>query len=263
VRRALAESTAVVTGGAAGIGLATARALRRTGTRVLVVDVVEAPADAADAYVHADVSRPEAWLRIADAAEQELGGIDLAFLNAGVASAQAEIATVDDDEVVRIIATDLMGVIYGVRAVLPSMRRRGGGAIVATASLAGLIPYPPDPLYAAAKHGVVGFVRAMAGRLEAESITVNTVCPGLTDTAIIPALAREAVEREQYPLIAPEGIAAAVIALLAGRETGKAYICQPGREPIDYAFRGVPGPASGQAPPAIVSQSSIPEAALR
>lgn len=254
MRRALSASTAIVTGGAAGIGLATARALRDAGSRVLVVDVDEVPSDAGGVSLRADVSRPEEWARIAAAAERELGGIDLAFLNAGVAGVEPEIAAADDDEIHRVIAVDLLGVVYGVRAVLPSMRRRGGGSIVATASLAGLIPYPPDPLYAAAKHGVVGFVRAMAGRLEAEGITVNAVCPGLTDTAIIPPAARDELERERYPLMAPETIAAAVVALLAGSETGEALVCQPGRAAVAYAFRGVPGPASGQAPPSIVSQ---------
>nr|MBA3843659.1 SDR family oxidoreductase [Actinomycetota bacterium] len=120
---------------------------------------------------------------------------------------------------------------------------------------AGLISYPPDPVYAAAKHGVIGFVRAMAPRLSGEQITVNAVCPGLTDTGMLPASGREAIARERYPLLSAADVASVVVGLLTGSGTGQALVCQPGREAVSYRFRNVPGPASGQAPPATLSKN--------
>ena len=121
---------------------------------------------------------------------------------------------------------------------------------MATASLAGLIAFAPDPLYTLTKHAVVGLVRALAEPLRADDITVNAVCPGITDTPILSDEARGALRGAGFQMIPPSDIAAAVLACFAGRESGKAFVCQHGRPPVAYAFRGVPGPADHERPPA-------------
>src|SRR5256885_17054938 len=85
----------------------------------------------------------------------------------------------------RIMGPNVDGVVFGARALVPSMAARGGGAIVATASLAGLIAFSPDPIYTLTKHAVVGLVRALAPQLEPPGIPPNAVCPGLTDTPLV------------------------------------------------------------------------------
>ena len=134
------------------------------------------------------------------------------------------------------------GVVFGVRAVVPSMARRGGGAIVATASLAGLIAYSPDPIYALTKHAVVGLVRALGPQLAEKGITINAVCPGLVDTPLVGERRLAALRDAHFPVIAPEDIADAVFGLLTGTDTALPWVCQAGRPAVAYHHRRVPGP---------------------
>jgi NAD(P)-dependent dehydrogenase (short-subunit alcohol dehydrogenase family) len=241
---------ALVTGGSSGIGLATARALLEAGSSVLVADLQEPPADLGASFVATDVRRPDDWVAVMAAAERELGGLDFAHLNAGIALGAHDITAIPADDVERILDINVDGVVHGARAVIPAMRARGGGAIVATASLAGLIAFAPDPLYTLTKHAVVGLVRALAEPLRGDGITVNAVCPGITDTAILSDETKAAIREAGFPMIPPTDIAAAVLACFAGEESGQAYVCQHGRPPIAYGFRGVPGPAEHERPPA-------------
>lgn len=238
---------AVITGGASGLGLATARALRERGAGVLVADLQEPPDGLA--FVRADVREPDDWRAIVATAQRELGGIDLAFLNAGVASREHDIASIEPDEIRRMVDVNVVGVALGASAVVPAIEARGGGAIVATASLAGLIAFAPDPLYGMTKHAVVGYVRAAAAQLRAKGITINALCPGIVDTPILTASQRAAVVASELPIMAPEQIADAVLQLAVGEETGGAWVCQYGRPPILYRYRGVPGPEGGARPP--------------
>jgi NAD(P)-dependent dehydrogenase (short-subunit alcohol dehydrogenase family) len=250
---ALDGKVAVVTGGASGIGEATARLLASEGATVIVADLDEARgAELALAlggiFVAADVAEPADWSRVLDKARSSCGGIDLAHLNAGTAIGQADIAALSDDEYRRIMRANVDGVVFGLRAIVPAIAKQGGGAIVATASLAGLIPIAFDPIYALTKHGVVGLVRSLAPTLADQGITVNCVCPGLTDTPLI-AGARPQLEAAGFPLIPPADIAAAVLACMVGDASGEAYVCQVGRPPVPFEFRGVPGPLGGARPP--------------
>jgi len=240
---------ALITGGASGIGLATARALLDRGARVLVADIGEPPADLAAAAVRADVADPAAWPEIVARARAELGGLDIAFLNAGVASRESDLDRIDDAEYRRVMGVCADGVFYGVRATAPEIAAAGGGAIVATSSLAGLLAFTPDPVYTMAKHAVIGLVRALADRLGEDGITINAVCPGLVDTAILTPAMRAAIDRDRFPVMAPEVIVEAVLDRIAGSETGGAWVCQPGRPALLYRYRGVPGPATHDRPP--------------
>jgi NAD(P)-dependent dehydrogenase (short-subunit alcohol dehydrogenase family) len=145
------------------------------------------------------------------------------------------------------------GVVYGVRAAIRAMLERGGGAIVATASLAGLIPFPPDPIYDLTKHAVVGLIRSVAPTIAEHDITANCVNPGMTDTNIIDGETKKLFAQASFPLMPATQIADAVVHAITCGDTGKCWVCQPGREPTAYGFHNVPGPrtegAEGRVPP--------------
>jgi NAD(P)-dependent dehydrogenase (short-subunit alcohol dehydrogenase family) len=248
---------AVVTGGASGIGLATARRFAAEGARVVVVDFDEVGGKAAadevgGLFVRCDVTDPADVAEAFRQAEEHLGRIDVVHLNAGVVSRTNDITNLSDDEYRRVLGVNVDGVVFGTREAVRAMKRAGGGVIVATASLAGLVSYPTDPLYALTKHAVVGLVRGLAPLLAEHGIRMSCVCPGITDTPMIGA-GREVLVDTGFPLIAPEEIAEGVVRAIASDGTGEAWVCQAGREPLRYEFRGVPGPRTpgkeGMAPP--------------
>ena len=248
---------ALITGGASGIGLATARRLRSAGSQVVLVDLDEAKGRAGAAeldgrFLLLDVAEPGEWARAVAAVTDELGGIDIAYLNAGVATGATDFLEVTDDQYRRIMRANVDGVFFGARAVAPAIERRGGGAIVATASLAGLIAYPPDPVYALTKHAVVGLVRALAPVLQTKGITINAICPGIVDTPLISDEARALLASANFPMIPASDIAEAVYDRVIGEDTGKAWVVQMGLGAVAYRFSGVPGPrgvSSGLTPP--------------
>jgi NAD(P)-dependent dehydrogenase (short-subunit alcohol dehydrogenase family) len=142
------------------------------------------------------------------------------------------------------------------------MTPRGGGAIVATSSLAGIIPFPPDPIYDLTKHAVVGLMRSIAPTLVERGITANCVNPGMTDTNILSVDVKQLFADVGFPLMPPAQIAEAVVHAVTSGETGRCYVCQPGREPLAYEFRDVPGPrtvgAEGKRPPGLAGDD-LPE----
>jgi NAD(P)-dependent dehydrogenase (short-subunit alcohol dehydrogenase family) len=257
---ALHGKVALVTGAASGIGQATAERLASEGARICVVDLTDdagrAVAESVDGVFHrADVGEPHEIDAAFATCERELGGVDIAFLNAGIAIGHADIETLPDDLYRLIMRVNVDGVVYGARAAARAMERRGGGAIVATSSLAGLIPFPPDPVYDLTKHAVVGFVRSIAPSLLAKGITANTVNPGMTDTKIMSEDARRMLREANFPIMPPSQIAEAVFRIVTSGRTGECWVCQPGREPEPYQFHDVPGPrtegARGRVPPGV------------
>jgi NAD(P)-dependent dehydrogenase (short-subunit alcohol dehydrogenase family) len=115
---------------------------------------------------------------------------------------------------------------------------------VVLASLAGLAPVPMDPVYAANKAAVVNLVRSVGPGLAAAGITVNAVCPGFTDTAIVDPV-RGMLEAMQMPLMPVDDVVAAVASVLGSESSGEAWLVQHGHPPQPYRFRGIPGPAVG------------------
>jgi 3alpha(or 20beta)-hydroxysteroid dehydrogenase len=190
-----AESAAIVTGGGGGIGRAASLALASGGARVLVVDLDGARAEETAAAVVeaggtasaivADVTDPEAVAAYVGECERRYGGVDAFFNNAGYEGAIAEIAEYPLDEFERTMAVNVRGVFLGLRQVIPAMRRRGGGSIVNVSSQAGLRGVPNLSAYSASKHAVIGLTRAAALEVAGDSICVNAVCPGPSDTRMM------------------------------------------------------------------------------
>ncbi|HLG07602.1 MAG TPA: SDR family oxidoreductase [Gaiellaceae bacterium] len=214
--------TALVTGSAGGIGSAIVARLRAEGFEVKELDLVNG----------FDVADPEAW--------EHIGSVDLACLNAGVLTGGGDIANLTDEQYRRAVGVNVDGVVFGVRRLDRVMPR--GSTIVVTASLAGLVGIPDDPIYGLTKHAVVGFVRSVAPQLAEREIRIQAVCPGWADTGLLTGEFREELGTRGFRLLRPEEVAAGVWAAYKSEGTGEAWIVQPGREPLLYEFKGVPGP---------------------
>jgi meso-butanediol dehydrogenase / (S,S)-butanediol dehydrogenase / diacetyl reductase len=199
-----ADRVAIVTGGGTGIGAATARALAASGVSVIVTgrraEPLEHVADGIGGVaVVADVTSEDDWDRVIAVADEEFGGVDVLVANAGI-EAFGSVETVALDEWRTVQQTNVDGVLLGIRAVVPSMRRRGGGSIVVVSSVAGLTSGPEYAAYVTSKTAVLGLVRSASVDLGPDRIRVNAVCPGWTRT--------EMSERETELMAAEEGITA-------------------------------------------------------
>jgi NAD(P)-dependent dehydrogenase (short-subunit alcohol dehydrogenase family) len=216
--------TALVTGGASGIGAAIVELLRNEGADVQLLDI-------ADGF---DVSDAKEWDRV--------GEVELACLNAGVTTGEQDVTRLSDDAYRRILGANLDGVVFGVRRLAAVMMP--GSAIVATASLAGLVPSPEDPIYTLTKHAVIGFVRSVAPQLEERGITINAIAPGFVETPLIDSAPFTAAG---FPLLQPDAVAQAALIAARSGQTGQVWVVQPGRDPLEFRFPNVPGPrdASG------------------
>ncbi|MEM8767304.1 MAG: SDR family NAD(P)-dependent oxidoreductase [Pseudomonadota bacterium] len=222
------EAIWLVTGAASGIGDAVVRAARATGEPVLALDIDDAAGEALAAetgavYQHLNVADPEAWEKLA-ASLSDFGTPNRIHLNAGIQIAPPD-APLDEyrfdamvlDRYRRMMGVNVDGVVFGLKSLLPVLEP--GAAIVVTASLAGVTPYDVDPLYAMSKHAVVGLVRSLGPTLRERQISINALCPGGIDTAIIP----EAQRTEAAVFMSPEEIAREVRRLMTVEETGKSW----------------------------------------
>jgi 3-hydroxybutyrate dehydrogenase len=238
----LNDTTAFVTGGGRGIGRAIALALSGAGARVVVTDRTETGAADVAAQVverggralavRCDVTDPAAVAAAVARARDDFGPVDVLVNNAGFAES-APITALDENLWNQTLAVNLTGTYLCTRAVLPDMLARRRGRIINIASTAGRVGYRYVAAYCAAKHGVVGFTKAVALEVAAKGITVNAVCPGYADTPMTEASikriaektgrsvaeARKALEAvsPQQRLFQPEEIAALVV-FLAGDE---------------------------------------------
>ena len=243
---------ALVTGGGSGIGRATAQLLASEGMRLCVVDIDKrAAAAVADsiggAGLGCDVSDPEQVDAAFASCVREFGCLDLAFLNAGISVRwSGDIAALGVADYRSSLGVNLDGVVFGARSAVRTMRScpdNGERAIVATASLAGILPWHPDAVYSLGKHAVVGFMRAIAPNLAAEGIAVHTICPGITETAVL-GNRRPLVEAAGVPVMEPQAVADAVLAAVTASldATGSTWIVQHGKPPWVMQFPEVPGP---------------------
>jgi 3-hydroxybutyrate dehydrogenase len=230
----LAGHHAVVTGGGRGIGRATARALAHAGAVVTVIGRTAGTLiDAVDrgdasAYVVADVTDRAAVDAAIKSAEAECGPVSILIANAGAAET-APFGRSSPDLFRRMFEVNTIGSIHAIQAVLGGMIERGFGRVVAVASTSGLKGYGYASAYCAAKHAVVGLVRALAAETTRTGVTVNAVCPTYTDTDLIDVSLQRIVQttgrsREDAlagilkstpmgRLVKPEEVAAAVLFL--------------------------------------------------
>ena len=189
----LAGKVAIVTGGAAGIGLATAVRFVQEGAKVLLVDIAEQMLQKAAATLDsamistlvADVTQPDEVEGYVKTAVSRYGGIDILINNAGI---EGDVVPTQDYSIEmfdKVMAVNVRGVWLGMKYVIPQMERRGGGSIVITSSIAGVRGAPSLAPYATSKHAVIGLMRSAAKEFAAEEIRVNTVNPSPVHTRMM------------------------------------------------------------------------------
>lgn len=237
---------ALVTGAGGGIGRAAALAFARSGAAVMVSDVNEDGCRETVALIEAqggkaalqrcDVSKADEVKALIAAAVEKLGGLDCAFNNAGINRVTDN--QYDDEIWARDMSINLTGVMMCMREEAEVMLQRGGGAIVNTASINGLVGNGQQPAYTAAKHGVVGLSRHGALRWAKQGIRVNAVCPGVIETPMTAPLVANPQMKQVIEGMTPMGrmgqaseIAEAVVWLCssaAGFVTGHAMVVDGG-----------------------------------
>jgi NAD(P)-dependent dehydrogenase (short-subunit alcohol dehydrogenase family) len=250
-----AGKIALITGAGNGIGRATALGFAKGGAKVVVVDR-DQPAGEATAgvirqqggearFVAADVTRSADVQAYVKAALDAYGAIDCFFNNAGIEGRWAHTADYDEAVFDAVIGVNVKGVFLGLRHVLPVMLQQKRGAIVNTASVAGLVATPGMSAYVASKHAVIGLTKTAAGEVARQGVRVNAVCPGPVDTRMIHSIeaqidpADPASIGRRYQSSIPLGryvttdeIAGTVLFLcsdLASAITGAQYVVDGGR----------------------------------
>ncbi|MDR2252929.1 MAG: glucose 1-dehydrogenase [Bifidobacteriaceae bacterium] len=205
--------TALVTGAASGIGRAVSEDLAREGASVVVVDLDREGLEATAAAITAagavatpfvaDVADPEMVRAAVELAESEYGRLDLAFNNAGITGPSGLLADIDVAGYQRTINVNLNAVFYGMYYEIPAMLRAGGGSIVNTSSILGLVGTPTAVPYVTAKHGVTGMTKAAAVGYAEKGIRINSIHPGYIDTPLIKHIA--GVQRSALVSLHPQG----------------------------------------------------------
>jgi NAD(P)-dependent dehydrogenase (short-subunit alcohol dehydrogenase family) len=229
--------SAIITGGGSGIGRAVALRFAGEGASVVVVgrndangfETVEQieKAGGTAAWLHADVSRAEDIDAMFAFTEKNYGGFDILCNNAGTTTGMPRWPDCSEEQWMRTLEVDLIAVVRATHKAIPLLKRRGGGVIVQIASMAGLFGFPMDPVYGAAKHGVVGLTRSLVNLKQEANIRVNCICPGFVKTPFVTAgiqsmagVTRDEAERrvETMPMLPPGEIAAAVYELIRDDE---------------------------------------------
>jgi len=231
----------LVTGGASGIGAGLCRRFASLGASVVLADIVDASALAdriGGRAVFLDVSDPMAWEEFVATED----GFDVVALNAGVTTVphvvggalEQPLAAVAHADYRRIMGVNVDGVVFGTMATLPKMLDRGGGQILVTASLAGLVPIPPEPIYGLTKHAVVGFVRSLGPALAPHGISVSALCPGFVDTPLVSDVSRTLIDAFSLGMMTVDAVADLAIRALEARQPGALWTMIAGREPVSF-----------------------------
>lgn len=208
------DEVALVTGGSFGIGRATAFEFAKRGAKVVVVDWVEDEETihlikkvGGDAiFIKCDVSKEADVKKMIDIAINTFGRLDFAFNNAGIEGEQANTDLCTTENWDKTIGVNLKGIWLCMKHELPMMLKQGKGAIVNTASVAGLVGFTGLPAYVASKHGVVGLTKTTALEYVKQGIRVNAVCPGVIKTPMVDRLTgKDKVVEKQYVDMEPIG----------------------------------------------------------
>ena len=230
------DKVAIVTGGARGIGRATAVALARAGARAVVIadnreDLAQEAAEevrdigSEGLSIVVDTGSPDSLRHLILETANKLGGLHILHNNAGIGEGDRNWPEVDTERVARILDINLRGVIIGTQLALPLIQRSGGGVVVNTASGAAFSPLPPQAVYAASKAGVVHFTKSCIDLKDSHQVRVCCVCPGLTTTEMV----QESGPNGPHPwlqsiidaleMLTPEDIATAVLSLIQDPES--------------------------------------------
>lgn len=194
----LEDKVAVITGGGRGIGKAIALTFAREGADVAVASNIEEEVQSVAREIEEmgvkalhfflDVTKPDQVARFVDAVVEKLGKVDILVNSAGIVGKRNFIFLSDDDNWRTIIDVNLFGTYYCIKAFLPKIMEQKSGSIINLASIAGKQPSPTNSAYSASKHGVIGVTRSVAaevGLMGLGAITVNAICPGVVDTAMV------------------------------------------------------------------------------
>jgi NAD(P)-dependent dehydrogenase (short-subunit alcohol dehydrogenase family) len=246
----IAGKVALVTGAGSGIGRASAVRLAAEGASVVVVDVNDSGADETVAMIEAaggtaastraDVTSVHDARAMIEFAEETYGGLDILHNNAGIITGPPRYPENEPAHWIRMVEVNVIGVILGTQFAIHAMRKRGGGAIVNTASMAGIgYGFAPNPVYSATKGGVVLFTASMAPWKDEANIRVNCVCPGVVNTPMLRQAADASIGDPQWgagerlrglSILQPEEIADAVVEFIRDDSlAGRAMMVRNGR----------------------------------
>jgi len=196
----LINKIAVVTGGGRGIGRGITEKLLEAGARVLVAQRQSLDADLAArpevTWLGVDLAKVEAPALIAQAVEEHFGGVDIVVNNAGIMF-ERELDDMSEEEWERMMAVNLRAPVFLTKALLPAMRRRGGGSVINIGSIEGIGANPQHAAYCGSKAGVHGYTRAMAVDLGADGIRCNAIAPGWIDSDLSQAYIQAQADPQQ------------------------------------------------------------------
>ena len=223
------KDIAFITGGATGIGARVSEKLASQGIRVAICDVNEKSGKELarkleGQFIYCDVSNLESVEKASRTCVENLGIPDFVHLNAGIMTVPTgdpflAIEDVSEDQYERIVGINLSGVFHGLKTLLPRMRKQGG-CITITASTAGLSVVPLDPMYTATKYALIGLGRAVAAANEGSGVRINVICPGVTDTQIVP----DQYKSPEFSMMSTDIIAAEITDLLFNGTNGEVRV---------------------------------------
>lgn len=227
----------LVTGAASGIGAALVRHWAELGDRVTATDIDDAAgralaAETGVAYEHLDVSDESAWRSFA----KNQDTFDLVFLNAGISATSfvfgnpdtTVLSGLDMAAYRRAMGVNVDGVVFGIATLAPSMAAAGRGDIVVTASMAGLYPIPPDPVYGLTKHAVLGYVKSLAPTLWERGVCLSAMCPFFVDTPLVTKEQQAQIREVGFDILRVDDVIGAAQMAVAERQPGAQWVVFPG-----------------------------------
>lgn len=237
---ALDGRTALVAGGASGIGRATVEMLAAEGATVVIADIQaglgsELASRVGGRFIQTDVTDFGSWRTLAGALER----LDIVSLNPGVTTGERDLSRLTVQQYGRVMAVNVDGVVFGLMAVLPRMVQRGG-RIVILASIAGLVPVSIDPVFALSKHALIGLVRSASPLLAARGVRLNVLCHRVVDTALVAPEAKQILEEAGFEVMTAREAAGCVLSVLLSDEAGQIWVAGSGQTLTRYEYPAVP-----------------------